>query len=393
LERLEEKNSLIQRLTQRLNTPAVGIKTVLNDSRDLEEFWSWRPVKLTGTWDLDRNIILEARTHQGKPGVHVVTPFHLDFGPTVLVNRGWFPEESRNADFLKNLPKGLVKLSGILRVREKRGAFSPENHPEKEEWHTLDVPEISRHLRLALAVPFFVVASEKIGEGEPSLAVPNLPNNHLSYAISCAQAGKYFDYIQDEDKVFFKKSGKKFKNGLFYLQRFDKQKRLTTITYHEHLSEERIERLQEAFPYADVRLDDQFIKLRPVFPDELGLIFLEEVDFNDRSDVFLPTGYKTKEHPEDVLTGDWLLKKYYDQRLEITTALLFGRDSTPIHRILSEGRSNNTVKATLGSAINTLRASENGMKRFANVVSKRNPEIADIIREIEETLEEEAGRS
>jgi hypothetical protein len=208
-----------------------------------------------------------------------------------------------------------------------------------------------------------------------------------------AQAGKYFDYIQDEDKVFFKKSGKKFKNGLFYLQRFDKQKRLTTITYHEHLSEERIERLQEAFPYADVRLDDQFIKLRPVFPDELGLIFPDEVDFNDRSDVFLPTGYKTKEHPEDVLTGDWLLKKYYDQRLEITTALLFGRDSTPIHRILSEGRSNNTVKATLGSAINTLRASENGMKRFANVVSKRNPEIADIIREIEETLEEEAGRS
>jgi surfeit locus 1 family protein len=184
LERLEEKNSLIQRLTQRLNTPAIDIKTVLNDSRDLEEFGGWRPVKLAGTWDLDRNIILEARTHQGKPGVHVVTPFHLDFGPTVLVNRGWFPDESRNAGSLKNLPKGLVKLSGILRVREKRGVFSPDNHLEKEEWHTLDVPEISRHLGLALAVPFFVVASEKIGEGQPSLAVPNLPNNHLSYAIS-----------------------------------------------------------------------------------------------------------------------------------------------------------------------------------------------------------------
>ncbi|MCP4923614.1 MAG: SURF1 family protein [bacterium] len=183
LERLEEKQALIQKLTQRLGATPADIKTVLNDSRDLEEYWSWRPVKLTGSWDVNANIFLQTRIHQGKSGVNVVTPFHLKSGPTILVNRGWFPEEQR-VRAAQPLPKEPVSLAGFLRVKEDRGSLAPDNRPEKEDWYILDIPEISKHLGLSLAAPFFVIASEEIQGGQPALISPHLPNNHLSYAFT-----------------------------------------------------------------------------------------------------------------------------------------------------------------------------------------------------------------
>lgn len=48
-------------------------------------------VEAHGRFDAQRHLLLDNRTWNGRAGVHVLTPFTLDDGRTVLVNRGWLP--------------------------------------------------------------------------------------------------------------------------------------------------------------------------------------------------------------------------------------------------------------------------------------------------------------
>jgi surfeit locus 1 family protein len=48
-------------------------------------------VALTGHFDAAHQFLLDNRSHAGKPGYEVLTPFLLESGRRILVNRGWIP--------------------------------------------------------------------------------------------------------------------------------------------------------------------------------------------------------------------------------------------------------------------------------------------------------------
>jgi surfeit locus 1 family protein len=48
-------------------------------------------VEAIGRYDVTRHILLDNRILNGRAGVHVLTPFTLGDGTTLLVNRGWLP--------------------------------------------------------------------------------------------------------------------------------------------------------------------------------------------------------------------------------------------------------------------------------------------------------------
>ncbi len=55
-------------------------------------------VRVSGRYAADRQILLDALTHEGRPGYQVLTPLtRSDDGPTVLVNRGWVPAAPERA--------------------------------------------------------------------------------------------------------------------------------------------------------------------------------------------------------------------------------------------------------------------------------------------------------
>jgi surfeit locus 1 family protein len=54
----------------------------------------YRKATLSGHYDKQHQLLLDNRTHQGKPGYHVLTPLLLsgqDKPSAVLINRGWIP--------------------------------------------------------------------------------------------------------------------------------------------------------------------------------------------------------------------------------------------------------------------------------------------------------------
>lgn len=82
-QRAEYKQSLLQGFAAgQMTTEVLGMRS----TRDLPRY---ARVTLQGTWDLERQFLLDNRTRDGRAGFEVLTPFRLSEGRWVLVNRGW----------------------------------------------------------------------------------------------------------------------------------------------------------------------------------------------------------------------------------------------------------------------------------------------------------------
>jgi surfeit locus 1 family protein len=60
-------------------------------SRDFDSFDRFARIALTGEYDPGNQFLLDNRSHNGQSGWEVLTPFELDDGRIILVNRGWIP--------------------------------------------------------------------------------------------------------------------------------------------------------------------------------------------------------------------------------------------------------------------------------------------------------------
>ncbi len=90
LQRADWKQGLVDANAERAGLPAVSLQALL----PVTESAQYRPVTVTGRYDLAHQLLLDNRTWQGHPGYEVLTPLRLSAGGTaVLVNRGWVPAD------------------------------------------------------------------------------------------------------------------------------------------------------------------------------------------------------------------------------------------------------------------------------------------------------------
>ncbi|HEY6124414.1 MAG TPA: SURF1 family protein [Steroidobacteraceae bacterium] len=60
-------------------------------TREFDSIDRFARLELNGEFEPDHQFLLDNRSHAGKPGYEVLTPFRLADGRRVLVNRGWIP--------------------------------------------------------------------------------------------------------------------------------------------------------------------------------------------------------------------------------------------------------------------------------------------------------------
>jgi surfeit locus 1 family protein len=148
-------------------------------------------VRLAGIWRHDREIHLHA-LDGGTAGWHVITPLEMDGGTLVLVNRGFVPQALKNRDTRAGgLVAGQVEFNGLVRrFPTAKGAFTPANAIDRNEWYWLDVSALrtaAGATSAATRVAPFLVDMERV-----TVAVPpaggatrlTLPNRHLEYALT-----------------------------------------------------------------------------------------------------------------------------------------------------------------------------------------------------------------
>lgn len=65
---------------------------------------------------------------------------------TVLVNRGWVPEEWRKSGTCGEGPSSEITVKGVMATSETPSRFIPDNKPESNEWFWVDTQQIVRPL-------------------------------------------------------------------------------------------------------------------------------------------------------------------------------------------------------------------------------------------------------
>jgi surfeit locus 1 family protein len=86
LARLKEKRAFNATLSARLAAPAADITSLPPDTA----LGHYRRVSASGAMLYDREVVYAGRSHEGSPGVDLLTPMKIAGRDTVvMVNRGW----------------------------------------------------------------------------------------------------------------------------------------------------------------------------------------------------------------------------------------------------------------------------------------------------------------
>lgn len=94
IQRYQWKQDVVAERTARLAAPPLEAPAVLD--RPPAEV-AWRRVRLVGTWEHGRSMVLANRIRFGVKGENLVTPLvPAAGGPAILVDRGWYPETERD---------------------------------------------------------------------------------------------------------------------------------------------------------------------------------------------------------------------------------------------------------------------------------------------------------
>jgi len=187
LQRMAWKETLIATIEARAAQLPIALPAVIADPAALE----FVPVHLRGRFLHDSELYLGARMHNGMAGVHVITPFVLDDGRTLLVDRGWVPGAQRAPETrAAGQVAGVVTVDGQIRTGGWKGydLFRPANQPAERTWLWMELPAMAARAGLdAPVTSVYVVAgpAENPG-GVPIGGVgrPELRNDHFGYAMT-----------------------------------------------------------------------------------------------------------------------------------------------------------------------------------------------------------------
>jgi surfeit locus 1 family protein len=187
VQRLQWKEGLIADRQERVAAAPIDLPP---PGGDLAKF-EYRRVNLTGHYQHDHELYLAARSMNGNVGYHIVTPFVLQDGETVLVDRGWVPTEKKLPDSrTAGQQEGEVTVDGVIRLSQHQAWMQPDNEPDQNVWFFIDLPAMAKHVGAAsIRQDIYVEAGPAPVPGGYPLGGQihiNLPNDHLQYAITWA---------------------------------------------------------------------------------------------------------------------------------------------------------------------------------------------------------------
>ena len=186
LQRLHWKQGLIAEIEARSKGEPITLDQAIAIAREGRDPSYYR-VKVEGRFDHAKELYLYA-VSEGRAGWHVITPLATESGEAVLIDRGFVPDELRNpAARAEGELSGAVTLTGIVRVPETQGSFTPDNEIGANRWFWRDLQAMARAIGTGEIAPFYLEAEKSDVPGgwpEGGQTRLELPNNHLQYALT-----------------------------------------------------------------------------------------------------------------------------------------------------------------------------------------------------------------
>lgn len=176
LQRKAWKDGILATIEARIaGAPAAGLPAQLDPETD-----KYRPVRLQGEIGAQELHVLTSIKDAG-PGYRVISPFTLEDGRRVLIDRGFIPVKEKQAARLA----GPAAIEGNIHWPQEVDSYTPEPDLSGNIWYARDAEQMAAQLS---AEPVMIVLRAK-PEGEAGLrpmpvTTSGIPNDHLQYAIT-----------------------------------------------------------------------------------------------------------------------------------------------------------------------------------------------------------------
>jgi surfeit locus 1 family protein len=149
----------------------------------------FRRVTARGQFDHYYETRVGPKIVEGTAGDFLLTPFLLEDGRRILVNRGFVPrdlqQQQQGGSVEVKRPRGTLELTGVVRKSEEKRYFTPDNDPGRGLWFWMDHAALGEACRgLHYGVRLDAVRSEDPKRDEPPVGgqtVYYVPNNHVTY--------------------------------------------------------------------------------------------------------------------------------------------------------------------------------------------------------------------
>src|SRR3954453_6353965 len=193
LRRLDERKADNAKIESNEKRPVAPLPSVVapSDPPSIGDTAGYRPVTVTGTYDTGNEVIIRARTQDGRPGVWVATPLREDSGAAVLVARGFLPTQGTLQAVPADAepPRGDVTVEGLVQATQTRGSYGATDPSEGRltDMARVDVERVARQLPYGLYPVWVQLQTQdpaQIGREPEALPAPVLDEGpHLSYAV------------------------------------------------------------------------------------------------------------------------------------------------------------------------------------------------------------------
>lgn len=187
LSRLNEKNAFVAQIRSQLNEPAAPLpQNFTTEASDV-----YKKYRLQGRFLADKSMFLYSSnpTHAERHGYFVMTPFALDSGRVILINRGWIPQSLRPTFLSEAAPRGSDTIEAMVMLPKTPSIFIPKNDLERNIWIYVDLKAMEDFAKAPMDQGFYMVLVS--GEGLPKELIVrraeeflHIRNDHLWYAIT-----------------------------------------------------------------------------------------------------------------------------------------------------------------------------------------------------------------
>ncbi|HTQ15625.1 MAG TPA: SURF1 family protein [Rhizomicrobium sp.] len=210
IERLHWKLGLIAEMRAHMSAAPITPEQAIR----LGPAAQYRKVVLHGRFENAKEAYLFTTGPEGAPVYHVLTPFRLDGGGVLMADRGYIPMNLKDPA-LRTAPQGERTFFGVWRTPDPPGAFAPVPDRAHRIWFARDLKGLAKADAVTLAAPVLVEADAAANPGgwpRGGQTIVNLPNNHLSYAVTwfglaCGFLGVYIAFHVSNGRLSWDRKG------------------------------------------------------------------------------------------------------------------------------------------------------------------------------------------
>jgi cytochrome oxidase assembly protein ShyY1 len=191
MHRYEERTARNQLVADALDAGPVPVEQLTSPGHTVTTNERYRSVTAKGRFDTDNEVVVRRRTNaDDEVGYHVLTPFVLDDGKVLLVNRGWIPSDGLSQTAFPKIPappSGEITVTGRLmpdETTEASGIKDLKGLPDRQIMLINSAQEARRLDAQVLGGYIAQTAPEPKGSTPELIGKPGDENAALNYAYA-----------------------------------------------------------------------------------------------------------------------------------------------------------------------------------------------------------------